>query len=107
MNDKEKIAALRECVEWLSVHLKRDHKCLHMESDRKGIDLWIKQTLAATVPDQSEASEAEAMLAHAQAYGWPAKWQTPDGIKFGYLEQWEGFSEPLDAIRAAMKGAGS
>lgn len=55
-------------------------------------------------------SEAEAMLAYAAENGWPMSIGYGDGKPLRWVypgQSIEGYATPQDAIRAAMKGAGS
>ena len=57
-------------------------------------------------PRAESPSEGE-MLAFAVDHGWPHKWNTSAGVKWGYPMRQASADSPLDAIRAAMKEAGS
>lgn len=47
MTDKELLQEALESIEWLRLHLERDHKCLHMKSAVSGIPDWLNKTEAS------------------------------------------------------------
>ena len=64
MTDSELMQEALESIEWLRLHLERDHGCLHMKPAVSGISDWLNKTEASlrerlAHPEQNSYYEAK------------------------------------------------